>query len=187
MRNHRIVLLLLLCLLTAAGAESVNRPTAFGIIYSESKNDLNELDSFRPNLVRQPELRGYSREFLQIPQLASKTRFPKGAKLSWLVRYRVQPPDTFLLGIQQLDLQGFELHPLKVESSSRILMLAESNPYRETQHAGLALKVTPVNHDTLRLEAGQELSPGEYALVYQPRQVGAQVYCFAIDASKEKP
>jgi hypothetical protein len=187
MKPLSIGLFLLLSLLTAAGAENTKHPQTFGTIYAECDSTLNELESFRPSLVRQPELRGFSREYLQIPQQSAKARYPVGTRLHWLVRYRLSHPDTFPQAVQQLDLQGFELHPLKVESTSRVLMLSESTPYRATQHSGLSLNVTPVNADTLRLEAAQELAPGEYALVYQPREVGAQVYCFAIEATtKEK-
>ena len=184
-RRGLIIWLLGLSLWASAGA--VESGKAFGIIYVEREGRLSELESFRPNLIRQPDLRGYSREFLQIPELASKARFQQGTPLSWSVRYRVQPPDPFLITVQQLDLMGFQLHALKVESANRILMLSEANPYRETHHSGLPLKVTPVGRDVLRLESARELTPGEYALVYQPREAGAQVFCFAVDAVQEKP
>ena len=53
---------------------------------------------------------------------------------------------------------------------------------QEAEHSGLPLKVTPADPDNLRIEPGLALSPGEYALVYEPREQAPTVFCFGIDA-----
>ena len=156
-------------------------PETFGVITFSGQGRLVEMESQRPPLVRQPEIRGYSREFLRITGSESNTRFPREQTLNWMVRHRNEVRDTEGTNWTALDLTGFQLHRLKVQGQSRLLMLHESNPRQETDHSGLPLKVTPIGRDHLRLEPSNPLLPGEYALVYQPRSGDATVFCFAVE------
>lgn len=168
-------------LFLSAGILAQPLPQDFGVVYFTGHGRLEEMEAHRPPLVRQPELRGYSREFLRIPGEESSDRFPEAQTLHWTVRHRTEVRDTEGTNWTALSLDGFQLHRLKTQGQNRILMLTESNPRQDTVHSGLPLKVTPIGRDHLRLEPGSPLAPGEYALVYHPRSSGATVFCFAID------
>lgn len=152
-----------------------------GVVYAISGGALHPLESHRPSLVRQPEIRGFSREYLRIPRNSSPQRFPEGNALAWTVRHRAGVEPWNGVPWYSLDLAGFELHELKVDSSSRLLVLAQANPYQEMVHSGLPLKVVSLDPEHLRLEPAVALTPGEYAVVYQPRAGSATVFCFGID------
>lgn len=166
----------------SAWAKPPLAPVEFGMVRAVSANTVVDLEMQRPDLVRQPDFRGYSREFLKLPLGRSTSRFLQGTPLAWTVCNRSPVPDRCGVNWITLHPSGFELHPLKVENTTRVLMLVEANPYQETEHSGLPLKVSQTDPDTLRLECGAALAPGEYALVYQPRDGGATAYCFGIDA-----
>ena len=171
-------------LLTTSPVWAVPRSPApdYGVVQAVAASGVVDLELHRPDMIRQPEFRGYSREFLKMPESHSSRRFPQGQPLTWTVCNRTELPDNCGVNWIMLHPSGFELHPLKVENSARILMLVEANPYQETEHSGLPLKVRQVDEDHLRLECGTALTPGEYALVYQPRDGRATVFCFGIDA-----
>lgn len=172
----------LLMATSTALASPTESPVEFGVVHAVAANATHDLEMQRPDLIRQPDFRGYSREFLKLTQSRSSTRFPEGSPLAWTVRNRSQVPDRCGINWITLHPSGFELHPLKVESQARLMMLVEANPYQETEHSGLPLRVLQLDDDTLRLECGTPLGPGEYALVYQPRDGRATVFCFGIDA-----
>ncbi len=172
---------LLLFLLLSVGVLAQPLPQDFAVVYFTGQGRLEKMEAHRPPLVRQPELRGYSREFLRISGGESSDRFPETQALHWTVRHRTEVRDTEGTNWTALFLDGFQLHRLKTQGQSRILMLTESNPRQDTEHSGLPLKVTPIGRDHLRLEPGSPLAPGEYALVYHPQSGGATVFCFAIE------
>jgi hypothetical protein len=157
-------------------------PKEYGVIYALSAGAVFDLEMHRPDLIRQPEFRGFSREFLKVPESRSAARFPQGVALAWTVRHRGEVPDNCGVNWTALYASGFQLHKLKVENGARVLMLVEANPYQEAEHSGLPLKVTPADPDNLRIEPGLALTPGEYALVYEPREQAPTVFCFGIDA-----
>lgn len=137
-----------------------------GVITFTGQGRLTEIEPHQTPLVQQ----GDSREFLRIPRAESSSRFPEFQKLNWMVRYQTDDRDQAALGVD-----GFQLHRLRVQGQSRLLLLDKKNL------DGLPLKATRIGRDHLRLEPENSLAPGEYALVYQPKSSEATVYCFAVD------
>lgn len=83
-----------LLLFLSVGVLAQPLPQDFGVVYFTGHGRLEEMEAHRPPLVRQPELRGYSREFLRIPGAESSERFPENQTLHWTVRHRTEVRDT---------------------------------------------------------------------------------------------
>ena len=124
---------------------------------------------------------GLEQVFVRVPGAASSVQLANDGKpLSFVVRNRW--PQTW--SWNQLDPTGFRLVLLKVESSSRILHLRESNGQRSVVHRGLPLKVTPRSADSLLLESVQPLeSGGQYAIYYSQGEEPCDLFCFSVASS----
>ncbi len=183
MQSFRWCLALLLLAVSVLAKPEANE---VGVVYALVEGAPVGLELHRPPLIRQPDRNGFSREFLKIPGSQATIRFVRGGELAWTVRSRIAVPDTCGMNWYNLRPDGFQLHRLKVRQEQRLLMLVEANPYQETEHSGLPLKVSQTDPDNLRLQAGAELEPGEYAIAYEPRNGGATVFCFAIDPDPDE-
>lgn len=159
-------------------------PRAYAVIYHLATirpDRFVDLEMQRASLESLSLATGLEQVFVRLPGTESTARIVSdGRPVSFVVRNRW--PQTW--SWNQLDPSGFRLVLLKVESSSRVLHLRESNGQRSVVHRGLPLKVTPRSADSLLLESVQPLqSGGQYAIYYSQGEEPCDLFCFSVGSS----
>lgn len=159
-------------------------PQTYAVIYqlaSVRPDRFVELEMQRASLESLTLATGLEQVFVRVPGAASSVQVATaGRPLSFVVRNHW--PQTW--SWNQLDPTGFRLVLLKVESSSRVLHLRESNGQRSIVHRGLPLKVSPRTADSLLLESVQPLERGaQYAIYYSQGEQPCDLFCFSVASS----
>ena len=141
----RAIIITTLVLTVAAWGQAFTE--SFGVITFSGQGRLTEIESLRPPLVQQ---KGGSQKFLRIPQPESTSRFAETQRLNWMVRYRSDEPNS-----TALQPEGFELHRLRVQGQSRLLIFDEKG-------VRLPLESTRIGQDHLRLVHRQNSFHGKH-------------------------
>lgn len=174
---------LMVVLLTVASLAAPIEPESYGVVFHLWEGRLQPLETQRAefeSLHVQPPI---SRDCLVLNGTRSQIRFGDNQPLQFAVRYRMplanQPP----WATPTLDPTAFQLYSLRCDGQRRLLVLSESTPLRTTVHGGLSLQVSPLGSDSLKLQTGQALAPGEYAVLYGRSPSSCNLYCFGVDPS----
>lgn len=176
-------LLCLAVLLGSIGRAGPPDPDPYGIVFRLSGAKLEPLEARRAQFETLHLLAPIQRDYLSIPGEHSQVRYAAGQPLSFAVRYRLPLQNNPAWANPTLDPNGFCLYPLRPDGQRRLLVLAESTQIRTTVHSGMAFQVTTLGQDSLKLQPGEPLEPGEYAVLYGRNVSSCNVYCFGIDAS----
>src|SRR6187549_2782432 len=163
-------------------------PDDIGAVFSLRAGKLEPLESRRAQWARAHRKVFTQSDLLQVEGLASPVRFPRAARLEFVVRCLMRPrgfesfpmPPALWRDALNFDLLRVDANR---EHGSRELVLSERGFINASGSTGVFVHVRAWSDHSFLLRPGEPLTPGEYAFRYGANRDDAkELFCFGVDA-----